>query len=783
MFFVLNFCFRCFIIIMKCDNFIYMRRNLCYNADKRSRRRFDFMKSFSLNGEWRLSGRDLCGTDEVTLVGRVPGCVQLDLSREGYLPEDLYMGLNILETEKYETYEWVYERTFTAPSERERVYLVFEGVDTLAEYFINGEKIGESDNMLISHEFEIGKYLRDGENTLTVRIDSTCLALTKYDTTALAMHSWTNGGAETHIRRAQHTYGWDIMPRAVTAGLWRDVKIEVRDEIRFTQLYLCGNPQRCEVFYEIDAPYKDMQNLELELCGECGESRFTKRFKLFGKRAGWFFYFIDEPKLWWPYGYGEPNVYNVKVKIIKDGKAVYEQDASFGIRSVELDYRDPTVDDVGQFRFLVNGIEIMCRGSNWVPMDAFHSRDAERYEKALALVKDVGCNILRCWGGNVYEDHAFYDFCDRNGIMVWQDFSMACRSYPETDEFKKKLYSEAVSVIRKLRNHPSVILWAGDNEVDMMARPFIDPNLNTLTREVIARVVRENDVGRPYLPSSPYISSELYRAIKETGARIERCEEHLWGPRDYYKGEYYRTSKSVFVSETGYHGCPSLESIKKFITPERVWHYKDNPEWILHSSDQCGNDARVMLMENQVRVLFGDVPEDPEKYILASQISQAEAKKYFIERIRVGRPKKTGIIWWNLLDGWPQMSDAVVDYYYTKKLAYEYIKRSQAAFCIIADEPCEGYLPIYVCNDTLEEKHGELTVRDAESGEVIYTCGFKAEVNTSTKIVDFAIEDGDRRMLIFEWTCNGERGYNHYLLAKPTISLDWYADMMKKYRL
>ncbi len=738
------------------------------------------MKAFSLDGEWSLYGRDLCGDGSVSLSARVPGCVQLDLSREGYLPEDLYMGLNILKAEKYETYEWVYERQFTAPEDRERVYLVFEGVDTLAEYFINGEKIGESDNMLIPHEFEIGKHLRDGENTLTVRIGSTCLALAEHDNTVLSMRSWCNGGAETHIRRAQHTYGWDIMPRAVTAGLWRGVRIEVRDEIRFSQLYLTGTKDRCEMFYEVDAPYKDLKDLAIELCGACGESRFTRRFKLYGKRAGWFFYSIEDPMLWWPYGYGEANVYDVRARIIKDGKCVFEQDTSFGIRSVVLDRTDITDGESGRFGFLINGVEIMCKGSNWVPMDAFHCRDAERYAKALSLVRDIGCNILRCWGGNVYEDHEFYDFCDRNGIMVWQDFSMACRIYPETDEFKKKLYDEASSVIQKLRNHPSIILWAGDNEVDEMTAGFRDPDLNSLTREVLPRAVKHNDLYRPYLPSSPYFSGEAYR---RRGEGLLPPELHLWGPRDYYKGDYYRNSKAHFVSETGYHGCPSLESIKKFITPERVWDYKNNPEWILHSSDQNGNDSRVMLMEKQVRVLFGDVPTEPEKYILASQISQAEAKKYFIERIRVGRPQKTGIIWWNLLDGWPQMSDAVVDYYYTKKLAYGYIKRSQAPFCVIADEPCGNILPIYACNDTLCEKRGILTVRDAESGEVVTRCEFAAAVNTSTKIVDFELCENDRRMLIFEWDCDGESGYNHYLLAAPPVSLEKYAFLMKKYRL
>jgi beta-mannosidase len=289
----------------------------------------------------------------------------------------------------------------------------------------------------------------------------------------------------------------------------------------------------------------------------------------------------------------------------------------------------------------------MCKGTDWVPMDAFHCRDAERYGKALELAKDIGCNIIRCWGGNVYEDHEFFDFCDRNGIMVWQDFAMACYSYPETERFKKKLQDEATAVIRKLRNHPCIILWAGDNEVDAGTRLF-DPNSNSLTREVIPKCVELNDIGRPYLPSSPYISPEAYASgFRSQAYGSALPEDHLWGPRDYYKSEFYKSNRACFVSETGYHGCPSLESIKKFITPEKVWPYAGNDEWILHSTDQNGNDKRVMLMEKQVRVLFGKVPTEPKEYILASQISQAEAKKYFIERMRVDRPHKTGIIWWN----------------------------------------------------------------------------------------------------------------------------------------
>jgi len=418
----------------------------------------------------------------------------------------------------------------------------------------------------------------------------------------------------------------------------------------------------------------------------------------------------------------------------------------------------------------------MCKGSNWVPLDAFHSRDAGRYEKALALVKDIGCNILRCWGGNVYEQHRFYDFCDRNGIMVWQDFSMACRIYPETAEFLKEIEKEVLWVVRALRNHPSIILWAGDNEVDELISSFANPSINRITRQVIPSILHQNDIGRPYLPSSPYISD----AVCQNKAGLRPSEEHVWGPRDYYKSSFYKENRAHFISEIGYHGCPSLESIRKFITPEKLWPYQNNSEWILHSSDQAGNDMRVMLMEKQVRQLFGTVPTNPEDYILASQISQAEAKKYFIERMRVGRPEKTGIIWWNLLDGWPQMSDAVVDYYFTKKLAYGYIKRSQAPFCLIADEISHWKTRIFACNDTLGQRSGHFTVTDAETKEVLLDRDFTAEANTSTCIGELPLYYSSRKMLLIQWEANGETGFNHYLCGYPPFDLSWYQNILKE---
>ena len=740
------------------------------------------MKKTSLNGIWSLSGRPEydSSAELISIPATVPGCVQLDMSKAGILPSDLFMGMNVCETEKYEGYEWWYERTFTAPQERERVFLVFEGVDTVAEYFLNGEKFGESENMFISHEFDVSSYLRDGENTLTVHIKSPLIYANSFDHSVKHYMNWGRDVANTSIRKAPHNYGWDIMPRAVTSGLWRDVRLEVRDKIYFSQLYALPTDRSCQILFQMDCAWEEIHGIKIVAKGACGDSTFYGEQMLpFGirhGRTGIFDISIKDPKQWMPYGYGDANVYDGEVSIYQEGQLIHTAPISFGLRTIVLDRTDTTDGNNGQFRFLINGVEILAKGSNWVPLDAFHSRDAQRYDQALALVKDIGCNILRCWGGNVYEDHKFFDFCDRNGIMIWQDFSMACNSYPQDDRFKKLIIDEATAVIRKLRNHPSIILWAGDNEIDQLHYyNGLDPSKNKITRKWLPYAVDENDPSRPYLGSSPYYGPGV--------TRDNTSEAHLWGPRDYFKADFYKQSVAHFVSETGYHGCPSLESIKKFITPENLWPYHKNPEWILHSSDQAGWDERVMLMEKQVAQLFGDVPTDPEEYIFASQVSQAEAKKYFIERIRVGRPKKTGIIWWNLLDGWPQMSDAIVDYFFSKKLAYSYVKRSQAPFVIAADELHSWKLPIYACNDTLEIKSGHFAIKDAESDSVIYEGDFSAAPNTSTLIYSLPIFYSEKKILIFEWTANGEAGINHYVCGYPPFSLDEYKSLIKKYGL
>lgn len=749
------------------------------------------MERINLGGKWKLTGKRAWQDNSlITLDTTVPGEAQLALIEEGILPKDIYMGKNLKALEEYEDYEWWYERTIVAPKNRTNIWLVFKGVDCVAEYYLNGVKFAESDNAFIAHEFRVDEYLNDGENLLTVHIKSHIAEIHK---TKLDLFDFAATRKDTSditaLRRPIHTYGWDIMPRCVTAGIWRDVYLEVRDKIYFTQAYFDFryiNLNWVNFYYETESEFKDFKNVTIKIDAVCGDSEihvennpgYSKNNKI-AYKSGCISFDFNDAKLWWPIGYGEQNIYDASIKILSDEKLVHEFKTCFAIRNIELERTALTDGKNGYFRFKINGEEIMCKGTNWVPLDAFHSRDKERLLNALNLAKDCGCNTIRCWGGNVYEDHEFFDFCDESGIMVWQDFAFACYNYPQGEWFTKKVEKEVEYIVKEYRRHPSIILWCGDNEIDYPhTAKNILPSMNILSRKVIPETVRKHDIMRPYLESSPYISDEIAVGYNESSATCS-SEAHLWGCRAYYKSDFFKQSKAHFVSEIGYHGCPSFKSIRKFITNENVWPY-NNSEWALHSTDWQERLNRVTLMEKQVRQMFGFVPNNPDDYALASQISQAEAFKYFIERMRIDRPNKSGVIWWNLLDGWPQMSDAVVDYYYEKKLAYHYIKRVQKPFIVAVGELNDWYMPVYLCNDTLVEKKGNVKIYDADTKKVLLEKEFTAPKNTSV-VLDY-IEGYyyEKKLLIIEWEVDGEKGYNHYLMGSPAHDFEKYKNWIKK---
>jgi beta-mannosidase len=736
-------------------------------------------------GKYHISSPEQLKAQGLTPIeADVPGEVALDLSRKGELPSDLFFADNITKLRPYELYEWWYQREFPTPAGAagRRVELRFRGVDCLATYWLNGKKLGETADSMVEHSFDVTGML-DGGNVLTVRLRSPIVeaAGKTYDPDVTFNAGKTNQES-TWIRRPAHSYGWDIMPRAVTAGLWRPVELIVHAPQEITNLYIATTAAqpgraRLSVSYQVSTDLALLPQLSLRLEGRCGDSTFVFKQKL-EFVAGRFEGEVANPRLWWPHGYGDPNLYNVTTQLLQNDKVIASREDTVGIRKLELIRTETTSPEKpGQFLFKVNGVPILVKGSNWVPADAFHSRDASRYEKILALFIDLGCNFLRSWGGNVYEDDAFFDICDRHGIMVWQDFAMACEIYPQTPEFVDTIRQEAIAVVRKLRNHPSLALWSGDNEVDTIyyGRGF-DPAHNQITRELLPAVVFEGDPYRPYLPSSPYMAPEVIA----TGNLRLMPEAHLWGPRDYFKSAFYTEHTAHFVSEIGYHGCPGLSSIKRFIDPQHLWPWQDNPQWVLHSTDMTGNPYRINLMANQVKELFGTVPDNIEDFVLASQISQAEAKKFFVEMTRLKKWHSTGVVWWNVMDGWPQFSDAIVDYYFNKKLAYYYIRRVQKPVCVMIDEPESWHCRVVAGNDSQEDASGHYRIWDADSGETLLEGDYATKANENLELGRIPIFHSGKRLFLIEWTANGQRFANHYLQGFPPYSLDQYKTWLVK---
>lgn len=719
----------------------------------------------------------------------VPSNFEVDMMKAGLLP-DIFYGKNLLLSQKLEMMHLFYVKKFTVEKKFRDSDIYFEGIDTFSEVYLNGVKIGETDNMFIPQRMN-AKSLIVGENELLVHIIPASIMARKnnsYMYSFALKYNYDN----LNIRKSNYMSGWDIFPRIMSGGIWKDVYLETNKSIKIEQNYLYTSSLSQDytyaeivLFYELDLKREPYAEFKIRIEGECKNSKFAYEDRVWSK-AGRLNIEIKNPKLWWPRGNGEQNLYNVQVTLFHNDKVVDRREFKHGIRTVKLDRTSVTdLDGNGEFCFYVNYKKVFIMGTNWVPLDSFPSRSKKKIEDAIKLVEDIGCNMIRCWGGGYYEDERFYELCDEKGFMVWQDFMMSCGMYPQEKELLEKLEKEFTTVVRNLRQHPSIVLWAGDNECDCAcewAGNHTDPNDNVITRKLIPYIVRMNDYVRPYLPSSPYMDEESYKKGTEF-----ITENHLWGPRDYYKGDFYKNSLAHFASEIGYHGSPAVKSIKKFISEKALWPY-DNEEWVLHASSPEGATTspyayRIKLMVNQIKVLFNYLPHNLEEFVLLSQISQAEAKKYFIEKFRTSKWRRTGIIWWNILDGCPQFSDAVVDYYFEKKLAYYYIKSSQQKICFMFGESIEDKTPLYFVNDTNNEiDNVSYTIRSVKNGKILLSGTASVRKDTS-EIIAYIKEIKNFDILEIKWIINGEEYFNHYTCGEAPYPKDEYVKYAKEIEL
>ena len=717
----------------------------------------------------------------------VPGNFELDLVENGILP-DLYFGENILKVQDYEDTHWWYATTFSFENSSAGAMLCFEGIDTIADIYVNGKLVTSTDNMLISHEFDISQVV-ESENSLVVHLKPVSI---------LARQNPLNVGSQAHkywyegirVRKAVHMYGWDIMPRAVSAGIWRSVFVKPKKQAEIEEFYIYPirneNIQKyaaLSFFYRLRVDEREnMRNYSIRVKGVCKDSTFEETQNLLFN-GGKFRIGLENPYLWYPSGRGEQNLYAITVELLKQGEVVDTYKTRLGIRSLELIRTSVTdMQGSGEFCFCVNGEKVFMTGTNWVPLDAFHSQDKKRLQQALETMDALHCNMVRCWGGNVYEDHAFFDFCDEKGILVWQDFSMACAIYPQDDEFAGRLYQEAEKIIKKLRQHPSLALWVGDNECDLVYMDWEkqkDPNSNRLTRQVLPQAIADHDPVRPYLPSSPYIDEVAFK----TGTSNFLPEHHMWGERSYYKSDFYKHAMAHFASEQGYPGCPAPQSLKKFLSEDQMWPNRSDA-WILHgTSPDATPDApygnaspfyfRTGVMADEIGELFGEIPDTLVRFAVASQLVQAEAMKFFVEMYRIGKGRRTGIMWWNLLDGWPQISEAVVDYYFCHKQAFYALEMSQRPVCLMFGEMQGWGMQLYGINDRREARTVKFCVTDLfDSGAFVAEGEATLPPDSAQSIAYVPFSVAKQALFLIEWESEEGTGRNYYLAGNPRFDLD-----------
>ena len=759
--------------------------------------------SLQLDKGWTLSFTHPRTGAQHSIPATVPGNVEIDLQREGLIDEPMPPDTPYAMRDWDRVNDWVYDTTFDAPAycDEDTVELVFDGVDTIADVLLNGTQILFCDNMLIPHRVDVTAHLQPAGNSLQVRIQSPELYARRFSYPA-GQVSRPARQPEAYLRKARHMWGWDNAPRLLSAGLWRPVHLEVLPPIRFRDVYLHTQQVTDKTVYigcnwQIETPDRDLSGyrgvLRLSRDGKVEhETDFAVEFT--AGRIRWELP-ADAVDLWWPRGYGDPVLYDAALVIARGEDVVAEWNSRFGIREVELRMTDTTnAAGDGELVFVCNGEKIYANGTNWKPLDALHSRAEARVEKALDLCLDLNCNMVRIWGGGVYEDHDFFDICDENGLLVWQDFMFACE-FPPRDEFYQGMVArEAEVVVKRLRNHASLAVWCGDNEVDSMffwgvsiPKHFL-PSDNVITRKVLKNAVLDHDPYRSYVPSSPYVSDVIARERwlpEDQRSDIASPELHLY-PGDENFRDAFRNTAAHFIGETGPFFINAMSQSPDIVERElpRVRRLWDAPVEGCYTLDRHQTDDHFITWKdatrNRLRHLFGREFElEPwEDLALGANILSGEIFKFAIENFRANKWRRTGVLWWSLLDMWPMMFNySVVDYNLRpKQPAYDWIRRSQQPLCLMAVDTADGVAEVFAANDTLQSREGDYRITAVDGNgceEILAEDGFVVKPNASHLLASLPCREKQALWLI-EWHAGQADGINHFVAGRPPFEFEAY---------
>jgi beta-mannosidase len=674
-----------------------------------------------------------------------PGDVHRALIAAGRIP-DPFFDRNEEACAWIEEREWWYRTSFDGPAasprDGERLRLFFHGLDTFATVWLNGEELGSHANMFRPAIFDVTRRLRTGvRNVLAVRFDRP-LDRVK----ALPIVNWDEREApRSAMRKAQFVYGWDWGPRLPTIGIWRPVELA-----RERRAVIAGiHPYTLEI-----APQHEHALVAVRIEAErfSGESPLTAHLRLAapadaapspdieavvplegsnGDLAGIAYLRVPRPRLWWTHGLGDPALYTLQVTLSAEGDDLDRRQTHVGIRTLTLD-QAPDPDEPGTrfFRFVINGVPIFARGANWIPADSFVGAiPPERYERLLTAARDANMNMLRVWGGGLYEHDAFYDLCDRLGLLVWQDFMFACAHYPEQPSFADEVRAEAAYQIRRLRGHPSLALWCGNNENQWLyeMRAWDHPEARVSGAlyydQILPQLVARWDGHTPYWPGSPY-GGDDYNSMAD-GDRHNWDVWHGNTPRRF--GEQPRVDQSPagvsflryaedmgrFISEFGMHAAPVLETLRRAIPEDQLYHHSPSMDW--HNKDNPKNKGDNLMLG------VTGLPQNLDDYVDFSMIAQAEGLKFAVEHYRRRMPHCAGTLVWQLNDCWPVLSWSVLDYYGIGKAGYYYLARAYAPTLASFKTLVDGGLELWLTNDARESVEDTVEVRLARfDGEIIH---------------------------------------------------------------
>lgn len=695
------------------------------------------MHKTSLNGSWTAYGADF---KDIAAV--VPGCIHTDLMENGLI-EDPYYRDNETGLMWIGQTDWTYERAFHVDESlliHKHVNLVCHGLDTFARIYVNENEVIETDNMFRTWECDVKPYLRAGENGIKIVFASTYPYMEEkirerwLTITGINHHRITGSN---YVRKMQCNYGWDWGPMCVTAGIWRDIEIEAYDSAKIEDVHIRQKHGRDRVDVHVETNLSHFTHDDFQVrvtVGFAGETVGTRTYDATEEKSDTVLT-ITEPKLWWPNNLGEQNLYDVKVELIHACDRIDEKAIRIGLRTLVLDRHG---DEWGEsFQFKINGVPFFAKGANWIPIDTFVTRGGrDFYRQLLTDAGKANMNFIRVWGGGIYEQDVFYELCDELGLCVWQDFMFACSAYPVYDEkYINTFRREAIDTIKRLRPHPCLALWCGNNEIEQMGNMVTeepDRRVGTMNRkeysllfeDIIPGLIGEYDGEHDYWISSPHTPGKYGNDPNEPAAG----DAHLW---DVWHGrkpfEWYRTCEHRFNSEFGFQSFPEPDVVYGFTQPED----RNITSYVMekHQRSGIGNDAIVQYMLSWFRL-----PAGFDMLLWTSQILQSLAIKYAVEHWRRKMPQGMGTLYWQLNDCWPAASWSSIDYTGNWKALHYSARKFFSPILLSGVEDNKNLtVDLYLSNDTLVEQKGRIqwTLYNF-NGQIEDSGGFDAAIRANS---------------------------------------------------